>query len=207
MLSSSYGLTQSRYLRLMILASMDALITVPFATYIIVANTEQGVTPWISWDDTHSDYSRVIQVPGFIWKNDYKMARALEVSRWTLVLAAFIFFAFFGFAQEARQHYRLAYRSIARRIGGKTSSGPPNKPSHVYVVQCTSLDSFAHAFSALRLLSGWRIIQAASGLLRSQHLGSGTTLPFRSLTNFLSTRLPPSSPNPRSGRFRPRSPQ
>jgi hypothetical protein len=78
----------------------------------------------------------------------------------------------------------------------------------VYVVQGTSLDSFAHAFSALRLLPGWRIItQAASGLLRSQHLDTGTTRPFRSLTNFLSTRLPPSSPNPRSGRFRPRSPQ
>ncbi|KAI0283496.1 GPCR fungal pheromone mating factor [Russula brevipes] len=151
MLSSSYRLTQSHYLRLMVLASVDALITVPFAIFVIVANTKLGVTPWVSWDDTHSDYSRVVKVPSFIWKNDYKMARSLEVTRWRLVLSAFIFFAFFGFAKEARQHYRLAYRSIARRIGCKTSSGPPDKPSHVYVVQCTSLGSFAHAFSAHRL--------------------------------------------------------
>jgi len=131
MLSSSYSLTQSRYLRLMVLASVDALITVPYATFVIVACVTNGVSPWVSWDDTHSDYSRVVQVPGFIWKNDHRAAWVLEVTRWRLVLAAFTFFAFFGFAEDARQHYRLAYRSIARRIGCKTSSGPPNKPSHV----------------------------------------------------------------------------
>jgi pheromone a factor receptor len=108
----------------MVLASMDALITVPFATYVIVANAERGVTPWISWDDTHSDYSRVIQVPSvpFGRTTTSRLGR-WRYTRWTLVLAAFIFFAFFGFAEEARQHYRLAYRSIARRIGARRRLG------------------------------------------------------------------------------------
>ncbi|KAI0276604.1 GPCR fungal pheromone mating factor [Russula brevipes] len=86
MLSSSYRLTQSHYLRLMVLASVDALITVPFAIFVIVANTKLGVTPWVSWDDTHSDYYQVIKVPVSL-EEHYKMARSLEVTRWRLVLS------------------------------------------------------------------------------------------------------------------------
>ena len=44
----------------------------------------------------------------------------LEVFRWSLVLCAFVFFALFGFADEARQHYRLVYTTLASRIGYST---------------------------------------------------------------------------------------
>jgi hypothetical protein len=77
----------------MVLASMDIVLTVPFAIYVIVANAERCVKPWISWDDTHRHFSRVIQVPRSIWGNDYRSAQVLEIFRWTLVLAAFLFLA------------------------------------------------------------------------------------------------------------------
>jgi pheromone a factor receptor len=38
-------------------------------------------------------------------------------------MCAFVFFAFFGFAEEARQNYRRVFTSLAGRVGYLTSSG------------------------------------------------------------------------------------
>ncbi|KAI9509916.1 pheromone A receptor-domain-containing protein [Russula earlei] len=130
-MSFNRGLNRGRYLRLMALSSVEILGTVPLGTYFIVSNAKMGVTPWISWDDTHSNYSRVAQYAAFIWKNDHAVVVGLEMYRWLLVLCAFIFFAFFGFAVEARHHYRLVYTSLASRIGLlTTTSGTLHGSSH-----------------------------------------------------------------------------
>ncbi|KAH9976850.1 pheromone A receptor-domain-containing protein [Lactifluus volemus] len=57
---------------------------------------------------------------------------------WTLVLCAFLFFAFFGLAEEARKHYRLVYTSLANRLGYSTSSNTTCS-SNGYAVQQTAL--------------------------------------------------------------------
>ncbi|KAI9462940.1 pheromone A receptor-domain-containing protein [Russula earlei] len=116
------GLNRGRYLRLIALSSVEILGTIPLGTYFIVSNAKMGVTPWISWDDTHSNYSRVVQIAAFIWKSDPATVVSIELYRWLLVLCAFIFFAFFGFAVEARRHYRLAFTSLASCIGLLTTS-------------------------------------------------------------------------------------
>jgi pheromone a factor receptor len=122
-MASNSGLSRGRYLRLMILSSMDLLGTIPLSAYYIAKDAKSGMVPWKSWQDTHSHYHRVIQIPGFIWKNNRDSAQALEMYRWSLVLCAFIFFAFFGFAEEARQNYRRVFTSLASRVGYLTSSG------------------------------------------------------------------------------------
>jgi len=38
----------------------------------------------------------------------------MELTRWLVVACGFIFFAFFGFADEALKHYKIAFGSIAR---------------------------------------------------------------------------------------------
>lgn len=45
----------SRYIRLMCLAGVEALLDVPFNLYIIISSAQApgGINPWISWDDTH----------------------------------------------------------------------------------------------------------------------------------------------------------
>ncbi|KAI0297991.1 pheromone A receptor-domain-containing protein [Russula brevipes] len=122
-MASNSGLSRGRYIRLMILSSMDLLGTIPLSLYYIVKDAKRGMIPWKSWQDTHSHYHRVIQVPAFIWKKDRDSAQALEMYRWSLVLCAFVFFAFFGFAEEARQNYRRVFTSLASRVGYLTSSG------------------------------------------------------------------------------------
>jgi pheromone a factor receptor len=116
----------------MALSSIEILGTIPIGTYFIVDNAREGVGPWESWAFMHSHYSEVSQVPASIWKNNTELTIGLEMYRWLLVACAFIFFAFFGFADEALQHYRLVYTSLTSRIGYPTST--LRRPSHVCVV-------------------------------------------------------------------------
>jgi hypothetical protein len=130
--SSNPGLSRSRYIRLMVISSTEMFITIPLGTYYIVYNAKSGVLPWKSWADTHSHYSVVLQIAGFIWKNDPAAVTGLELFRWSLIFCSFIFFAFFGFADEARQHYRRVYTTLASRIGYSTFTLQGS--SHAYVV-------------------------------------------------------------------------
>jgi pheromone a factor receptor len=82
-----------------------------------------NVAPWKGWADTHADFSRVDEIPAIIWRNSPNgLGTALELSRWLAVLCAFTFFAFFGFAEEARKNYYSAAQSIAKRVGISSTS-------------------------------------------------------------------------------------
>jgi len=131
MISFNRGHNRGRYLRLMALSSLEILGTVPLGIYFL-ANAKGGIIPWKSWADTHSNYSRVVQTPAFEWKNDPGSVVGLEVFRWTFVLCAFVFFGFFGFALEARNHYHLVYTWLTTRVGSFNllSSRTFNGPSH-----------------------------------------------------------------------------
>ncbi|KAH9985329.1 pheromone A receptor-domain-containing protein [Russula vinacea] len=114
---SSHGLSRGRYLRLMALSATDILGTIPLGTYIIVADAKDGVTPW------KGGPTRTATIPS-----------GLEMFRWELVACAFIFFAFFGFADEARQHYRRLYTSIATRVSYLTTFTDHNHRMHSGVI-------------------------------------------------------------------------
>ncbi len=109
------NLNRGRYFRLMALSSIEIFGTIPLGTYWIVYNARKGIGPWKSWAYQHSHYSKIPQIPVSIWRNHPELVVGLESFRWSLVLCAFTFFAFFGFADEARQHYRLIYTSLFHR--------------------------------------------------------------------------------------------
>ncbi|KZT28900.1 pheromone receptor Rcb3 B43 [Neolentinus lepideus HHB14362 ss-1] len=112
------NLTTSRYLRLIALAGVEVLCGIPLSIYSIWLNvTYTPVYSWTGWADVHFDFSRVQQVPALIWRLDPTLQASLESSRWFAVICAFVFFAFFGFADEAIRHYKLVYIFIAKRLG------------------------------------------------------------------------------------------
>ncbi|KAF8494930.1 pheromone A receptor-domain-containing protein [Russula emetica] len=131
-MSSNRNLNRSRYFRLMALAACEILCTIPLGSYVLSVVLKEGLGPWKSWSATHNgdNYSRILQIPASVWKDIPDVKFSLEASRWFLVMAAFIFFTFFGFADEARQHYRLAYKSLATRVGLSTSSLTLQGSSH-----------------------------------------------------------------------------
>ncbi|KAF8884494.1 fungal pheromone STE3G-protein-coupled receptor [Infundibulicybe gibba] len=129
-MTSNKSLTLSRYFRLMALAMTEILFTTPLAAFSIWLNaTATPIGPWRSWADTHFNYSRVRLIPAILWRSNRLLSASMEFSRWVVPLCALIFFVFFGFADEARRHYRLAFWAVVKRLGFK----PAPKPSHAGV--------------------------------------------------------------------------
>ncbi|KLO16520.1 STE3-domain-containing protein [Schizopora paradoxa] len=112
LLSQNKSLTVNRYFRLMALATIELICTIPFATYFIIINSSGGqVFPYKGWADLHFHWSFVGQFPATLWRLDHKAEIALELTRWLVVVCAFVFFAFFGFADEARRNYKRVITS------------------------------------------------------------------------------------------------
>ncbi|KAG6852401.1 hypothetical protein C0991_012355 [Blastosporella zonata] len=119
LLASNKALTLSRYFRLMALAATEVLFTTPLSAYMMYLNaTTTPISPWISWEDTHFDFSRVNLIPAIIWRNSsHSRVIAMELSRWASPICALLFFGFFGFAQEAKRNYRAGYQRLATVLG------------------------------------------------------------------------------------------
>ena len=119
------NLNSARYVRLMLMAGTDVVFTVPLNAYFIYQSAAAGMYPWISWDDTHWRFSRVDQVPALVWRSQPLFARGLESSRWFGIMCALISFAFSGFSEEARKHYRSVILSISKCIKTAVSNAIP----------------------------------------------------------------------------------
>lgn len=127
-LSSNTTLTASRYFRLMALSSTELCCTIPLASFMIWVNASAApVEPWISWENTHYDFSLVGQYPSVLWTQDYLFVVAVQLTRWLVVACAFIFFAFFGFAAEARKNYRAAFGAVVKFLGFHPGALAPSR--------------------------------------------------------------------------------
>jgi hypothetical protein len=135
-LGSNKSPNQSRYVRLIAFSVTQLLCLIPATIFAICYYAKSSIMhPWISWEDTHFNYSAVDQFPSFVWRSDPATTSSLEGYRWYCVCAAFSFFAFFGFAEEARKHYRLAYSFASSRLGlaefgsSRATDSSPNSTS------------------------------------------------------------------------------
>ncbi|KAF9526205.1 STE3-like pheromone receptor [Crepidotus variabilis] len=115
LLSSNPSMSVSRYLRLVMLALIDMMCTVPIEILCIyLGNKGVRLAPWISWEDTHFNFSHVIFVPTLVWRSDPSFRTSVELTRWLPVLCAFVFFGLFGFASEARRFYGIAFSKLSK---------------------------------------------------------------------------------------------
>jgi hypothetical protein len=121
----------------MALAGVELLCTTPFAIFQIVLNaTSQPLDPWVSWQDTHYNFSRVRLFPVVIWKMNPWYTIGLQFNRWSAPFCALIFFAFFGFAAEARKNYRNAISKVLVVCRLKRDPSSPKKSSPRSVALC-----------------------------------------------------------------------
>ena len=159
-LRSNKNPNQSRYIRLIALSGTQLLCTLPLTIFTIYLDTRVATMfRWISWDNTHLNYSFVGQYPSFEWRASPDSEAALELTRWLSVISAFLFFGFFGFAEEARKHYRIAYSFASSRLrltengSSRASSSLPNSPASSFgpgfKKGMASLFSFKDGFTAL----------------------------------------------------------
>ena len=105
----------------MALAMTEMCLTIPLASFVIYLNRTQPLVPWRGWADTHYNFSRVVLIPAVYWQDDSLLVAAFELNRWISPFCAFVFFAYFGFAQEARRNYMRFLRCVGQKFGLKQS--------------------------------------------------------------------------------------
>lgn len=106
------------------------LCTIPLSIFQLVVNaTGQPLDPWVSWGETHYNFSRVRLIPAVLWNTNHWSVIGIQFSRWSGPFCAFVFFAFFGFAAEARKNYRSAISEVLNVCRLKRGSSPPQKTS------------------------------------------------------------------------------
>jgi pheromone a factor receptor len=129
-LSTNKSLTISRYFRLMALAMIEIMITTPVALFNIIMNLKTPLDPWVSWEDTHFNFSRVGQFPALLWRQNPDAIVSIQLTRSITIVGALIFFMFFGFAEEARKNYAAAIQTCLRvtRLDRLTKLRPSKSP-------------------------------------------------------------------------------
>ena len=119
----------NHYYRLSALALVNIIFTVPLAAYALWFNVSEGVYPWISWENTHVDYSRVDLFPAVEWRQDQRTVVALECTRWFTIFAAFVFFGLFGTSVQACQRYRAVVSKFTKHSQPNAHQPDPHIPS------------------------------------------------------------------------------
>ncbi|EIW83418.1 putative fungal pheromone GPCR STE3-type [Coniophora puteana RWD-64-598 SS2] len=114
---SSPHVTASRYWRLMLLSAMEVVFTVPLSIVPLVANARLGVEVWPGVAAMHENFGSIPRVSAAAWQGTPSVAFGMEMTRWSSVFCAFVFFACFGLSSEARRCYRGAYEDFK---GSKT---------------------------------------------------------------------------------------
>ncbi|KAF9221756.1 STE3-domain-containing protein [Gyrodon lividus] len=121
--SNNSSLNINRYIRLMMLAVSEMFCTIPISIYsVYIANKGVPLQPWISWANTHYNFSYVGLIPAVEWMGDPSFRTSVELTRWLFPASALLFFLLFGFATEARKNYRAAFLFVAKFFGYRPAS-------------------------------------------------------------------------------------
>jgi pheromone a factor receptor len=113
----------------MCLAGIELLATIPLATYLLVEDIRSPIYEWKGLKDLHYGFSRVDQVPLIEWINIPGNRTYFALQPWLTISCGLTFFVFFGLAEEARTHYRLAFTTVAKKLGITTGAASMSSSS------------------------------------------------------------------------------
>jgi len=117
----------------MFLATTVAICSLAIQSYLLASNLIEGLVPWTSFKDLHANISSVFQYPAQEWRSGSDAA-SIEFTRWLWVICALLFFAFFGFSDEAIKHYRYAMSITGSYVGVSSGSFGSHSSSSRYVI-------------------------------------------------------------------------
>ncbi|KAF8601912.1 fungal pheromone STE3G-protein-coupled receptor [Ceratobasidium sp. AG-I] len=139
-LSNSHsGINISRYFRLMALSSTEMLFSLPFSIYLLVNNLKNPQYPWISWEDTHQQFSKVVFWPMILIKAFPQVERVINISLWAAPVGGFVFFLWFGIAAESVVGYMSVFWVLVRPFGIKPRAKTEQPGAAWYVRSYTSI--------------------------------------------------------------------
>ncbi|KAF8437133.1 pheromone A receptor-domain-containing protein [Boletus edulis BED1] len=148
---AGFSISLGHYRRLMTLCSVDIIFTVPLSIYVIILNAyDDPVGPYASWASVHTNVSHIAQYPAVLWQSTGDTAISVQLTRWLYILCAFLIFAFFGWAEEARDFYRQAFWSICHRLGYQRVS-KSRSPADIPVYDINQQMRFKHLSMPLQV--------------------------------------------------------
>ncbi|EGO00676.1 hypothetical protein SERLA73DRAFT_105041 [Serpula lacrymans var. lacrymans S7.3] len=115
-MESNQALQFGHYWRLLTLTGIGVICTLPYGMLNLVENIVAAPVQPYSWDLLHSTFSEAGETPAYYWASDAVSEYSLEITRWSPVFNAFMFFAFFAFTKEARQDYRRVWLFIIQPL-------------------------------------------------------------------------------------------
>jgi hypothetical protein len=127
--SHASGLNADRYFRLMCFSAVELTIAFPLGLYQLLADANNKIIfPWISWEDTHSNFDRFDKIPALFFQ--YLPGDLLQFSilLWSLPFLAFLFFVFFGLGREQMNQYKRWFYALLKPFGIKPPAPRPYNP-------------------------------------------------------------------------------
>ncbi|KAF9061816.1 STE3-like pheromone receptor [Rhodocollybia butyracea] len=131
--SNGSGMSPERYIRLMLLVCVDMICNTPIGVFSILVAARAALLPFSTLSQT-VNFTHVELVPSSVWKADRLSRAVTEINHWVPVFCSFVFFVFFGFAEEAKKNYRRWYESIKNIFTfgrSRTEADLPPKPKYV----------------------------------------------------------------------------
>ncbi|EGN94607.1 hypothetical protein SERLA73DRAFT_114911 [Serpula lacrymans var. lacrymans S7.3] len=121
-MKSNEDLSSGKYYRLMVLFGAQIVLILPSVIFAFVNDVAGGTTVPYSWDYIHAGFSEVSQVSISAWTSNLQNAIAFQWDRWTIVIYALLFFAFFGLSGEASQYYGSIFHVAIKLFGCRPST-------------------------------------------------------------------------------------
>lgn len=118
--SSNEGISQSHFLRMLVLGCFDMFITLPTQVIALVISAMDSAPFrfYNGWAYIHSDWGPNLQ-PKSLWSTGKWTVFIVHWDEWLYPFFALVFFALFGLTPEARKGYRRFFRMLCRPFGAK----------------------------------------------------------------------------------------
>jgi Pheromone A receptor len=118
--TGSPNVNKNHFVRLLCLSASAVAFHLPLALWVALSNAiTYQVAPWISWEDTHSDYGRIGYYDRTIAQANPQFVSSASVMLFGTTLSALIYFFLFGFGEAAMTRYRSFIGAILRPFGIK----------------------------------------------------------------------------------------
>ncbi|KAI0946031.1 hypothetical protein AcV7_010118 [Taiwanofungus camphoratus] len=124
--NSNSALTTGRYIRLIAMSIIEILWGTSLNALAMYDNISPGLRPWTSWNDVHSNFSRIGQYALVQFPPAY--LRQMFLFEWAIPTSSYIFFIFFGFGEESIKDYSRVFTWLRRRVFRQRVSQPPVLP-------------------------------------------------------------------------------
>ena len=127
--SSGYSISRDHYLRLMCFSLIPLLFTFPLTFSYLILYIKLGPEPWISWENTHSNFNRFEFYSAAVIKANPYLYATWMIHLCACLASCFLFFIFLGMNDEQRREYRRWFFVILRPFGIKPASSSTDSPT------------------------------------------------------------------------------